>query len=139
MERRGTRIGLGVWTVGVVLFLHLPIIIIILYAFSGSNVQGWPITDWTTKWFGPAIHDGEMQQALWLSLKAGDLVSFALDANGDVLLGRATDDAQRAERVERLQAGVREARRKFAAENTLPEGMTSEQWLELMRGPPAEV
>jgi putative spermidine/putrescine transport system permease protein len=75
MERRGTRIGLGIWTVGVVLFLHLPIIIIILYAFSGSNVQGWPITDWTTKWFGPAIHDGEMQQALWLSLKAGALAT----------------------------------------------------------------
>jgi putative spermidine/putrescine transport system permease protein len=75
MERRGTRIGLGIWTVGIVLFLHLPIIIIILYAFSGSNVQGWPITDWTTKWFGPAIHDGEMQQALWLSLKAGALAT----------------------------------------------------------------
>lgn len=74
-----------------------------------------------------------------LGLKAGDLVNFTLDANGDVVLGRATDDAQRAGRMESLRAGVREARRKFAAENTLPEGMTSEQWLELMRGPPAEV
>lgn len=74
-----------------------------------------------------------------LGLKAGDLVSFTLDANGDVLLERAADDAQRTERAERLRAGVREARRRFAAENTLPEGMTSEQWLELMRGPPAEV
>lgn len=74
-----------------------------------------------------------------LGLKAGDLVNFTLDANGDVVLSRATDDAQRAERAERLAAGVREARRKFAAENTLPEGVTSEQWLELMRGPPAEV
>ncbi|SFG05183.1 looped-hinge helix DNA binding domain-containing protein, AbrB family [Novosphingobium sp. CF614] len=74
-----------------------------------------------------------------LGLKAGDLVSFTLDANGDVLLGRATDDARRTERAERLQEGVREARRKFAADNALPEGMTSEQWLELMRGPPAEV
>ncbi len=70
MERRGTRIGLWIWTVGVVLFLHIPIVIIILYAFNASNVQGWPITDWTTKWFGPAIHNDEMQQALWLSLKA---------------------------------------------------------------------
>ena len=60
MERRGTRIGLWIWTIGVVLFLHLPIVIIILYAFNASNVQGWPITDWTTKWFGPTIHNGEM-------------------------------------------------------------------------------
>ena len=75
MERTGTRIGLWIWTVGVVLFLHIPIVIIVLYAFSGSPVQGWPISDWTTKWFGPAIHDEEMQQALWLSLKAGALAT----------------------------------------------------------------
>ncbi len=75
MERTGTRIGLWIWTIGVVLFLHIPIVIIILYAFNASNVQGWPITDWTTKWFGPTIHNGEMQQALWLSLKAGALAT----------------------------------------------------------------
>jgi putative spermidine/putrescine transport system permease protein len=73
METRATRIGLWIWTGLVVLFLHLPIVIIVLYAFNSSNVQGWPITDWTTKWFGPAIHDGEMQDALILSLKAGAL------------------------------------------------------------------
>ena len=76
MARRGTRIALGVWTTLVVLFLHVPIVIIVLYAFSASNVQGWPITDWTTKWFGPAIHDGEMQQTLILSLKAGALATL---------------------------------------------------------------
>jgi putative spermidine/putrescine transport system permease protein len=70
METRATKIGLKVWTVGVILFLHLPIVIIILYAFNAQTAQGWPITDWTTKWFGPTIHDGEMQQALLLSLKA---------------------------------------------------------------------
>jgi putative spermidine/putrescine transport system permease protein len=74
-ETRATRVGLWIWTIGVVLFLHLPIVIIILYAFNASNVQGWPITDWTTKWFGPAIHNGEMQQALILSLKAGALAT----------------------------------------------------------------
>jgi putative spermidine/putrescine transport system permease protein len=70
METRATRIGLKVWTVGVVLFLHLPIVIIILYAFNAQTAQGWPITDWTTKWFGPTLHNGDMQQALVLSLKA---------------------------------------------------------------------
>ena len=75
METRTTRIVLGIWTGLVVLFLHIPIVIIILYAFNASNVQGWPINDWTTKWFGPAIHNGEMQQALWLSLKAGALAT----------------------------------------------------------------
>jgi putative spermidine/putrescine transport system permease protein len=75
MEMRATRIGLWAWVGLVVLFLHLPIAIIVLYAFNASNVQGWPITDWTTKWFGPAIHDGEMQDALILSLKAAGLAT----------------------------------------------------------------
>jgi putative spermidine/putrescine transport system permease protein len=70
MERTATRIGLRLWTIGVVLFLHLPIVIIVLYAFNAQTAQGWPITDWTTKWFGPTIHNNEMQQALLLSLKA---------------------------------------------------------------------
>jgi putative spermidine/putrescine transport system permease protein len=75
VERRSTRIGLWIWTIGVVLFLHIPIVIIVLYAFNASSVQGWPITDWTTKWFAPTIHNGEMQQALILSLKAGALAT----------------------------------------------------------------
>jgi putative spermidine/putrescine transport system permease protein len=70
METRTTRIGLRLWTFAVILFLHLPIVIIILYAFNAQTAQGWPITNWTTKWFGPTIHNGEMQQALLLSLKA---------------------------------------------------------------------
>ena len=70
METRATKIGLRAWTLLVVLFLHLPIVIIILYAFNAQTAQGWPITEWTTKWFSPTIHDEEMQQALLLSLKA---------------------------------------------------------------------
>ena len=84
MERELTKTGLRIWTVLVVLFLHVPIVIIILYAFNASNVQGWPITDWTTKWFGPAIHNGEMQDTLLLSLRAGGLATVAA-----VLLGTA--------------------------------------------------
>ena len=70
MESRATRIGLGIWVALVVAFLYIPIAIICLYAFNSSNVQSWPIAGLTTKWFGPAIHNGDMQQALWLSLKA---------------------------------------------------------------------
>ncbi|HKP19727.1 MAG TPA: ABC transporter permease [Gaiellaceae bacterium] len=90
MERRATRVGLWIWTVLVVLFLHIPIVIIVLYAFNASNIQGWPITDWTTRWFGPAIHDGEMQDALILSLKAGGLATlFALVLGSAAAFGLA--------------------------------------------------
>src|SRR5581483_2856091 len=70
MERRGTRIALGVWVALVLAFLYVPIGVICLYAFNSSNVQSWPIAGLTTRWFGPAIHNGDMQQALWLSLAA---------------------------------------------------------------------
>ena len=38
-------------------------------------MQSWPIAGLTTKWFAPAIHNGDMQQALWLSLKAAALAT----------------------------------------------------------------
>src|SRR5260221_6549770 len=75
MESRGTRIALGVWVALVLAFLYVPIAIICLYAFNSSNVQSWPIPGLTTKWFSPAIHNGDMQTALWLSLKAGVLAT----------------------------------------------------------------
>src|SRR6185437_11571426 len=67
VERTGTRVALWVWAALVLAFLYVPIAIICVYAFNSSNVQSWPIAGLTTKWFGPAIHNGDMQQALWLS------------------------------------------------------------------------
>ena len=75
MESRRTRIALGVWVALVLAFLYIPIGLICLYAFNESNVQSWPIPGLTTKWFSPAIHNPDMQTALWLSLKAGLLAT----------------------------------------------------------------
>jgi putative spermidine/putrescine transport system permease protein len=75
MESRTTRVALWVWVALVLLFLYVPIVVICLYAFDESNVQSWPIGGLTTKWFGPAIHNGDMQQALWLSLEAASLAT----------------------------------------------------------------
>jgi putative spermidine/putrescine transport system permease protein len=75
VEPRGTRIALGLWAGLVLVFLYVPIAIICLYAFNSSNVQSWPIAGLTTKWFSPAIHNGAMQEALWLSLKAGAIAT----------------------------------------------------------------
>ena len=75
METRGTRVALLLWSVLVVCFLWVPILIIILYAFNPSNVQSWPISGFSTKWFSPAIHDPNMQAALKLSLEAAVLAT----------------------------------------------------------------
>jgi putative spermidine/putrescine transport system permease protein len=70
VERRGTRVALGVWSALVVLFLWLPIALIILYAFNKSNVQSWPIPAYTTHWFR-AAWTSEVRTSLWLSVRVG--------------------------------------------------------------------
>jgi putative spermidine/putrescine transport system permease protein len=77
MEGRATRIALGVWVALVLVFLYVPIGLICLYAFNESNVQSWPISGFTTKWFSPALHNQDMQDALWLSLKAAFIATAA--------------------------------------------------------------
>src|SRR5262245_1480770 len=69
MPSRAGRIGLGVWTAFVVLFLWIPLVIIGLYAFNASQIQSWPIEEWSTHWFSVAWHDEEVRSALWLSVR----------------------------------------------------------------------
>jgi putative spermidine/putrescine transport system permease protein len=76
MESRLTRILLGAWVVLVLLFLFVPIGIIALYAFNASNVQSWPIPGFSLKWFPSTWHNGEVREALWLSVRAGVLATF---------------------------------------------------------------
>jgi putative spermidine/putrescine transport system permease protein len=71
MGGRTTRLALATWTALVVLFLLVPIVLIMVYAFNASNVQGWPITDFSTKWFAIAWHNEEIREALWLSVRVG--------------------------------------------------------------------
>jgi putative spermidine/putrescine transport system permease protein len=70
VEGRGLRIGLAAWTVLVVAFLWLPLLLICLYAFNSSNIQDWPLPGFSTKWFSVAWDDQEVRDALKLSIKA---------------------------------------------------------------------
>jgi putative spermidine/putrescine transport system permease protein len=71
MEGRWTRIALGTWSALVVCFLLFPIVLIVVYAFNASNVQGWPISEFSTKWFRIAWDNTEIRDALWLSVRVG--------------------------------------------------------------------
>jgi putative spermidine/putrescine transport system permease protein len=75
VETRTTRLALITWVALVLAFLYIPIAVVCLYAFNSSNVQSWPIAGLTTRWFSPAIHNGDMQEALWLSLSAAVLAT----------------------------------------------------------------
>jgi putative spermidine/putrescine transport system permease protein len=71
METRATRVGLATWSVLVILFLWIPLVIIAIYAFNSSNVQSWPIPGWTFHWFRVAWDNPDARHALLLSVKVG--------------------------------------------------------------------
>jgi putative spermidine/putrescine transport system permease protein len=72
---RGARISLAVWSALVIAFLWIPLVIIALYAFNGSNIQGWPITTWTLHWFSVTWHNPDVRGALGLSVKVGAITT----------------------------------------------------------------
>jgi putative spermidine/putrescine transport system permease protein len=71
MEGRLTRLALQAWVVVILLFLFIPIALIFLYAFNTSNIQSWPISGFTLKWFNATWNDSEVRSSLGLSLQAG--------------------------------------------------------------------
>ncbi len=72
---RLARVALTVWMALVLLFLFIPILLIVLYAFNPSNVQSWPLSGLSTRWFSPTFHNEEVRHALWLSVRAGLLAT----------------------------------------------------------------
>jgi putative spermidine/putrescine transport system permease protein len=69
MTTRSTRISLAVCSALVIAFLWIPLVVIALYAFNKSNIQGWPITSWTFHWFSVTWHNSEARSAFWLSVR----------------------------------------------------------------------
>src|SRR3954469_21944032 len=84
MESRGSRLGLAIVTALVIAFLWLPLGVIMLYAFNGSTIQSWPVSNLTLHWFHEAWHDEEARSSLWLSLKVA-----AIATTTALLLGTA--------------------------------------------------
>jgi putative spermidine/putrescine transport system permease protein len=72
---RGMRFSLAAWSALVIAFLWIPLIVIALYAFNASTLQGWPIKQWTLHWFSIAWHNSDVRDALELSLKVGGITT----------------------------------------------------------------
>ena len=70
VESLTTRILLRLGALATLAFLYVPLFVIGLYAFNQHVTQGWPIQDFSTKWFSVAYHDEAVRSALWLSVKA---------------------------------------------------------------------
>jgi putative spermidine/putrescine transport system permease protein len=70
VESRLTRALLRLGTAVTLAFIYLPLVLIGLYAFNRSVTQGWPIENYSTRWFSVAFHDERVRSALWLSIRA---------------------------------------------------------------------
>ena len=75
MEPTGLKAALRVWVALVLLFLFLPILLIVIYAFDPATVESWPIQGLTLHWFSVAWHDEGARSAFLLSVKVGLLAT----------------------------------------------------------------
>jgi putative spermidine/putrescine transport system permease protein len=87
-QRRGS-LWLRLATIGILAFLYVPLLIILVYAFDTDKTQAWPIQGLTFDWVGVALGNGEVRDALVLSIQValaataialvlGTLASFAV-------------------------------------------------------------
>jgi putative spermidine/putrescine transport system permease protein len=68
MESRTARWLIRFGSVVALLFLYIPLVIVVLYAFNDSIGQKWPISNFTTKYFGLAWRNTDLREALINSL-----------------------------------------------------------------------
>ena len=69
MESRSGRVAIRVYSWLVIAFIYVPLLVVVMYAFSGSVGQKWPIEEYTTRWFGVAWRNGIVRDALGTSVE----------------------------------------------------------------------
>ena len=86
---RGTKIGLAIVTLVVLVFMYVPMFVIIMNSFNSGKVPGWPIPGFSLEWWEKTIVNPAMHAALLNSvvvalvatafaLVLGTLAAFAL-------------------------------------------------------------
>ena len=83
-ERWSAR-ALGGWTALLMVFLYLPLVVVVAYAFNANDKLVTVWTGFTTHWFGAVLQDGEILAALGRSFRiaAGNaLLAMVLGTSG---------------------------------------------------------
>jgi len=71
IEPRSVQVGMSLVTGLVLLFLYVPLLVIMLYAFNPARSQAWPLPGLSTRWFVATWNNADVRTALATSLKAG--------------------------------------------------------------------
>ncbi len=77
-DRAGLPLRVAAW--GGLLFMHLPILVIVLYAFNTErSAYSFPLQGFTLQWFAEAWARQDLRDAIWLSLRiAASATALAL-------------------------------------------------------------
>lgn len=76
MHSERASLPLKLAAIGGLLFLHLPILLIFLYAFTTEErTYAFPPPGLTTQWFAAAWNRPDIWEALWLSLKVASVAT----------------------------------------------------------------
>jgi putative spermidine/putrescine transport system permease protein len=71
MDRSGVQWFMRIWTWFVLLFVYLPLVTIVVYAFNKTLIPSFPPDLWTLHWFSVAWHDTKVWEGVRNSLIAG--------------------------------------------------------------------
>lgn len=86
------RAGLKAATAAAIVFLHFPLLIVVLYAFTTSEgTFTFPPPGLTTRWFGVALDNADIWEAMRLSVEVAavaTLVALVLGSMASAAVGR---------------------------------------------------
>jgi putative spermidine/putrescine transport system permease protein len=93
MESAAVRWFLRVMSWAVLSFLYIPLIIVVVYAFTKNQIATWPPVLFTTSWFSSAFHNPDVRSALATSFVVGigaTAIALVLGTLTAFALARAT-------------------------------------------------
>lgn len=79
MERKGrnvTKILIGLWTAGILIFLYIPIVSVVLASFSRQRYFRFPVRKWDTKWYEKAMESLSVRELFETSMSVALLVTL---------------------------------------------------------------
>jgi putative spermidine/putrescine transport system permease protein len=74
-ESRLARVLLRLASGGVLVFLYLPLLVVVIYAFNDSRLQSWPPPAFSLHWFEEALNNRNVLKAVTNSLIAATLAT----------------------------------------------------------------
>ncbi|WP_442963887.1 ABC transporter permease, partial [Pseudomonas sp. HMSC75E02] len=85
-ERASWALRLAAW--GGLVFLHFPILVILLYAFNTEeSAYSFPLQGFTLRWFAEVAQRGDVLDAIWLSVKIACVATLVAMVLGTLAAG----------------------------------------------------